>query len=475
MTLVFAAVLFAGSSPDALRAATLELEPCALPRIPEPLMCGRLPVPEDRAKPNGRSIELKVIVVPASGPKTQPPLYDLAGGPGLAATDGVDFWAMHPQRASRDIVLVDQRGTGGSAPLPCALEFSNPFAPLLDPKAVAACRDLLAKDHDLAQYSTAAAAADLDAVRAALSQERIDLIGLSYGTRMAQEYLRRYPDRVRAMVLLGTVHPGDKLPLNYARNAQDVLDELARQCAADATCSKAIPDLGRDLATLQQAFASGPVSARLATGEAVKLEAGPFWEAVRRQLTTTSGQRRLPWLLHEAAAGRYAPILTVLAPEAGPDGFSNGMLLSVVCPEDTLRISEAELQAAEGTVLGSHRLRAQIAACKAWGAPPVADPRPGLVRSNASVLLMAGEMDHVTPVSGALDVASALANSRVVRIPYLGHFPDEGVSNLDCYDSLINTFLARGSAADLDLACLETMKPVPFELGPTADVGTASR
>ena len=461
-----ASTLIAGCSPAHGQPA-LKLEACTVPRVSEPLMCGRLPVPEDRTRAGGRTISLNVVVVPATGTKTGPPFYDIAGGPGLAATDAADFWAGHPLRASRDIVLVDQRGTGRSVPLPCELEFSNPFEPLLDPQAVNACRERLSRDHDLARFSTAAAVADLDAVRAALGHERVDLSGLSYGTRVAQEYLRHHPDRVRAMVLLGAVHPGDKLPLNYSRNAEAVLDTLVRQCAADSACHSVIPDLGSDLAKLRRALDAGPVNVELPEGRTASLEAGPFWEAVRRQLTTTSGQRRLPWLLHEAAAGRFAPVLTVMAPPGGPDGFSNGMLLSVVCPEDTLRITDAELAAAGTASFGTHRLRAQIAACQAWGvAPLLDDPRPGLVRSDVPVLLMAGEVDHVTPASAAMDIASALPNGRVIRIPHLGHVPDEGISNLDCYDRLITEFLERGSARDLDAKCVETMSPAPFELDP---------
>ncbi|HEX4384246.1 MAG TPA: alpha/beta fold hydrolase, partial [Myxococcales bacterium] len=160
------------------------------------------------------------MIVPATGPRTLPPLYDFAGGPGISATAGADFWAgpgtIHRQH--RDVVLIDQRGTGQSAPLDCPeLHLGDLFEAPLDATAVAACRGRLSAKANLSRYSTAESIADFDAVRAALGHERIDISGLSYGSRLAQEYLRAYPDRVRAIALLGAVSPQAKLPLSFAR------------------------------------------------------------------------------------------------------------------------------------------------------------------------------------------------------------------------------------------------------------------
>jgi len=445
-------------------APRLDLQPCQLHDTPEPLLCGALTVPENRARPHKRSISLRVVVVPATGEKTLPPLYHLEGGPGLPATGSAAFWAtigtIHRQH--RDIVLVDQRGTGGSGALPCAVSFANPLEPVLAPDVVHACRYKLYPSADLSQYSTAAAVADLEAVRAALGHERIDLTGLSYGTRLAQQYLHAHPARVRAMALLGTVTPLEKLPLSFAPNAHAVLMRLAQQCEADADCRRAVPNATRDIAAVRAKFAAGPVRVTLPDGKAVALEAGPFWEGVRAQLTTTTSQRRLPWLLHEAARGRFAPILAAMQP--APDAAANGLLLSVSCPEDTLHITEAELAPLRDTVFGDYRARQQIGACRQWIAWPLL--RQGsFVTSDVPVLFMAGAMDHVTPVRWAQDVASGLVNARVVVVPDLGHFP-EGLSNMECYDRIINAFFEAGSANDLDLACLKSMRPPAFQLGP---------
>ena len=429
--------------------------------MPEPLLCGTLAVPENRLRPNGASISLKIVVVPATGARTLPPLYHLEGGPGFPATGSAPFWvtdgAIH--RLHRDVVLVDQRGTGGSNALPCAINFASPFEPVLDLDATRACRYQLSPKGDLSQYTTAAAVADIEAVRMKLGHELIDLAGLSYGTRVAQQYVQAHPKRVRAMLLMGTVTPQEKLPLSFATNAHAVLMRLAQQCEADADCRRAVPKASADIATLRAKFAAGPVRATLADKKSVTLQAGPFWEGVRALLATTASQRRLPWLLHEAARGRFAPILAAMP--AQPDAAANGLLLSVSCQEDTLHITEAELAPLRGTVFGDYRVRQQMAACGVW--PGSKLWRAGFVTSDVPVLLMAGDMDAVTPVQWAQDVASGMGNARVVTIPYLGHFPD-GMGNMECYDWVINDFFEKGSAADLDLSCIATMKPPPFEV-----------
>jgi pimeloyl-ACP methyl ester carboxylesterase len=378
-------------------------------------------------------IELHVVVLPATSARTLPPLYYLDGGPGIAASDGAEFWAtagsIHLQH--RDVVLVDQRGTGQSAPLQCPedVQIGNPLLPTLDVAAVGRCRDQLAAHADLSRYSTADAVADLDDVRAALGHERIDLLGLSYGTRVEQEYLRAHADRVRAAAMLGSLPPVEKLPLPFARNAQRVLDALARERAG----------MAEDVAIL------------------AKKEGGQFWEAVRALLTTTDAQRRLPALLHQAAQGRLEPILKAMRrPSVGADG----LLLAVSCPEDTLNITEAELAAQPKTVFGRYRTDQQLAACRAWKVPPRKVDR-SFVRVRTPVLLLAGSMDQITPPEWAEEIAAHLPASRVVTIPLLSHFPD-GLSHMECYDELLAQFYQAGDASGLDLACVRTMQPPPF-------------
>jgi pimeloyl-ACP methyl ester carboxylesterase len=446
----------------------LELKPCRVDGVAEPLLCGSLPVPEDRSDPDSRKISLKIVVLPAKGEKTLPPLYDLPGGPGIPATASAGFWAgpgsVH--RAHRDVVLVDQRGTGGSAALDCPVTFYDPLNQVLALHTIADCRTQLSARADLSQYTTSAAIADLDAVRAALGHDRIDLTGLSYGTRLAQEYVRAHPQRVRAMALIGTVTPTEKLPLSFSTNAQTVLERLSQQCASDRNCHAAIENLAGDAAVLKNTLARGGVNTTRKDGRTVRVEAGPFMEALRKQLSSTASQRRLPWLLHQAAYGDLQPLLRVMTGPAEPG--SNGLLLSVSCAEDTVRITAEEIASLSATVFGSYRVQRQIAACRVWRVPIVENPGPPFVKTDVPTLLIAGDMDAVTPVDWAHKVASHMANGRVVVIPNLGHVP-EGLSNIDCLDRIIGEFFAAGSAANLDLECVKSMKPPAFDV-PAAPV-----
>ncbi|HEY2027581.1 MAG TPA: alpha/beta fold hydrolase [Myxococcales bacterium] len=431
-------------SCHAARTAPLPLSPCTPKDSPQPLQCGRLSVPENRSNPSGRFISIQVAVVPATGERTSPPLYDFAGGPGISEVASAGYWltdgAIH--RRHRDVVLVDQRGTGGSAFLDCPeLSLGDASAEVFPDAAVESCRARLSQNADLAHYSTAETVADVDAVRAALGHDRIDISGLSYGSRVAQEYLRAHPDRVRAAVLLGAVSPEVKLPLTFAATAEETLEALARQCARDPDCHAAVPDLMADV----RGIAAPP----------------QFWEALRAQMITTDAQRRLPWLLHRAASGERGPLLEAMSPH--PDGASTALLLAVECPEDTLRATGAERATAAAGPFGDYRLRRQTAACRIWGVPPLPDSRPSFVTGDVPVLLLAGEMDSVTPPRWAEEIARHLRHARVVTIPNLGHFP-AGLSHMECYDQIIAQFFEAGSAEKLDTSCIQEMRPPPFSI-----------
>lgn len=449
--------------PPAAPPSPLKPAPCKLPASADAALCGVLTVPEDWGRTGGRELTLRVVVLPATGPRALPPLYHFEGGPGLPASIAAEFYATFgaAYRRYRDVVLLDQRGTGGSAPLTCPVFVTHPLLPVLDTPAVAACRVRLGEGADLARYGTAEAVRDVEHLRAALGHEQVDLIGLSYGTRVAQEYARAYPQRVRAIALLSAVSPEDKLPVTFGPNAAAVLASLVQRCRADRACSTAIPDLARDLALLRGRFAGGPVTVALPDGASAQLAPGPFWEAVRAQLATTAQQRRLPWLLHEAAQGRYEPLLAAIVPRAEPG--ENATLLSVSCVEDTLHLTEAEIAASADTVFGRYRVDQQLAACRAWAVPP--GPRPAFATGDWPVLLMSGAMDHVTPPAGAQAIARHLKNARVIVVPELGHFPD-GLAHMECYDEIVNRFFETGDATRLDRSCMRGMQPPPFEVPP---------
>jgi len=244
--LCFVALAAAADSPAARRIGTLALEPCTLaaPNSPTTVsgFCGRLAVAEDREASAGRRIELAVALVPSRAKRPLPdPVFMLAGGPGQSAleTYPAAAAAFRDVLRDRDVVLVDQRGTGGSNRLACpepdagagADAFGDPSAAR---KFAEAC--LAGLEADPRFYTTSDAVLDLEDVRAALGAEQVNLVGVSYGTRVALEYLRRHPDRTRTVVLDGVVPPELALGADHARNLENALDAHFAICEADATC-----------------------------------------------------------------------------------------------------------------------------------------------------------------------------------------------------------------------------------------------
>jgi pimeloyl-ACP methyl ester carboxylesterase len=462
-----------GESGAAADASSLELKPCQIPGIEKALLCGVLPVPENPARPDGRKIELHIVVLPALQKDSQRvPLFDLAGGPGIAASGGAPFFATAGQihRQHRDVVLVDQRGTGQSHPLPCPeIESASPLSAMYPVDAVRRCRRELEREADLTQYTTRNSARDLDAVRGALGYPKIDISALSYGTRLALTYLRAYPQHVRSAALIGTLSDDAKVPLNHGRNAQKTLDDVFRDCTEDVACQQAFPDLARRWQTVLQSVGAGTTATDSADGRESKvlLSRGPFAEAFRTMLVTTSGQRQIPFQVDHMSRGDFQPFLSRTL-HGGNQTFAEGLLLSITCAEDMAWITPDERhRAAQGTFLGTYRIDEQGRACKEWAVPAVKLAQPTMPVA-VPVLFLAGDRDYVTPPAWAAKVAAGFPNSRVLAIPKLGHFPD-GLDHMECFDAVMNDFFERGAVDKIDTACISTMAAPAFVIAETAE------
>jgi len=438
---------------------------CAESALAKLARCGTVEVPEDRTLQGGRRLQLNVMVFPATaGKAVLPPLFDIDGGPGLPDTKNAGFYATvgSAYRARRDVVLVDQRGTGGSNPLSCPELASAEVAykPLYSRDAVARCRKLLEAKADLKLYLTHQAVADLDAVRAALGYNKIDLFGLSYGTTVALRYLATYPQRVRAAVLLSVAPPSAMPPASHAPAAQRALDLLFAECAAELACRKAFDppnDLDRALQRLSADKASLP-------GEI-------FLEKLRSLMYQPSTSRRIPWIINRAASGNLKPFYDSTFPR-GTSPYYDGVFLSVTCSEGLALMNfQAAVAKARATRFGDYRLQRQRKACDEWPKGEAAADFLGPVNSPASVLLISGGMDPVTPPQWAEAVAKSLRHARLVAIPASGHVFD-GLSGIDtCFDPLVLKFLDTGDLREIDPACLDKMQPPPFT---TSDPATAA-
>jgi len=452
------------------------LRPCAIPGAAEKLLCGTYSVWENRATKHGRKIDLHIVVAPALTPRPEPdPVFVFAGGPGAAATDEAGGWAGDRiLRAHRDVVMIDQRGTGSSHRLDCHLprdpaDVQAYFEPTLPPAEVRRCRAELERNADLTQYTTSIAMDDIDEVREWLGYDRINLQGGSYGTRAAQVYMRRHGDHVRSAMLLGVAAMGQYLPLYHARDGKRSLDLVFDQCEAEAACAAAFPGLAaehqRVLDGLDRARGHATVKSPVdGSAVAVTIPRDAFSEQIRFMLYGAETSSAAPYVIHRAAQGDWEPFARVnmLSEPSFRAAISFGMHLSVTCAEDVPFVPEGAVEPAiAGTYLRGYRILQQIAACKEWprGAIP-ADFHAPLV-SDIPTLLVSGQLDPVTPPRWAEMVAPHLSRSMQLLFP-AGHHGPGGLSNPLCFRELVGRFIAAGTTDGLDTSCVATMKPPPF-------------
>lgn len=480
---LLAAAVAAPASRSAAQAGVpgLAVEPCTLPGVAGPARCGTLQVWENRTTESGRRIPIRFVVVSGTGPgPARVALTYLAGGPGDDATSAAGWMprVFGAAREGRDILLMDQRGTGESHPLHCSLfgpreDVASYLGAFLPAEKVRACVPGLQAKADLAHYTTDAMADDLDEVRAALGYERLDLYGGSYGTRAALVYMRRHPERVRSAVLLGVVPTDVSMPLYIARDTDRALFGVVAECEAEAACRAAFPRLRDDVRRSLERFAGGPVQAEVVPpgGRApvrIALSRDLYAEAVRYLLYNAGSAGLVPVMVHQAAAGDFGPIAEFALGRRVNlvDSGSHGVYLAVTCAEDVPHIAPGEGERlSEGTFLGGYRLRDQRAACAAWPRAPIDPGFRGPVVSGAPTLILSGEWDPVTPPVYGEQVARHLARSLHVVVPSGAH-GFGGLENSSCVDRLMNDFVRAADVAALDTSCVRTVRRRPFRTAP---------
>lgn len=464
---------------------TLRFSPCRLEHssrlVSIEAQCATLRVPEDESRPAGRQIDLFVARVPAiSGRKAPDPMLLIAGGPGMGTSEmypGV-AQAFARLRRERDIVIVDQRGTGRSNALRCGSATDRDLEAdtanfLAESRR---CATTLAQRADLRQYTTSVAVRDLERVRQALGVAQWNLYGVSYGTRVAQHYLRRYPARTRSVILDGVVPPGLALGPDIALDSQAAFDRILARCARDPACSDRFGDSRSHFERLQARLRTAPVSVTLpdpTSAEPVRMAFGPAHLAgvLRLQSYASSTASLLPLALYEAAerdnfttlAGLY-----LLSASSLGDSMAAGMHNSVVCTEDLPFVDESGVDRArlERTYIGVEQLDALRDICSYWPRGPLdADFRAPL-RSDVPVLLLSGGDDPVTPPGNAVRAMRGLSRARHLELPGQGH----GQIGATCMDRVITRFVGALDPKGLDARCLESVRPAPFFTTPS---GTA--
>jgi pimeloyl-ACP methyl ester carboxylesterase len=468
-TSLFAALLVGllGCTSKPAPSRTLALSPCRLPGVDGRLRCGTFDVFEDRAAKTGRKLSLHVAVMPALAPSPAPdPVFILAGGPGQAASEIAPILAAAFSRVNRDrdLVFVDQRGTGRSHKLECEPDatpsLNEALHPDLNEADILEC--LKSLDADPRLYTTPIAMDDLDDVRAALGYPRINLWGGSYGTRAALVYARRHPDHLRAMVLDGVAPMSLYLPLDMAKDADRALRLLFADCRAQKSCDQAWPTLQPRFEALLEKLEHTPAQVTLPdprTGAPTPLtiDRATFVRSLRGLLYDPTASTLIPLTIDRAIQGDFRPFAAEA--EATNMGIATGLLLSVVCTEDLPFTPLAKLEAAsKGTFGGMAVAQMFLDGCAHWPKGTLPDGYREPVRSEAPTLLLSGTLDPVTPPRWAKEAAKTLPHSLSETVPATGH----GTLAHACVRDLIEQFYQRGSVEGLASPCAADTTRPPF-------------
>ncbi len=477
-----------GAKPTQTNLKAIDLKPCTVAGVEGRVLCGTHEVFENRLTRKGRTISLKVVVFAATGSNPQPdPFVYIPGGPGSSATEDAPYLAkpFARIREQRDLLFVDQRGTGGSNPLNCKFfdeaapqSFLGYFFPLAD---VRKCREELEPKADLKLYTTAIAMDDLDDVRAALGYKQLNLYGASYGTRAALVYLRQHEEHVRTVTLHGVSPTNQFMPRIFPQDTERALQGVLSECATDAQCGKAFPNLKAEAQLVLERLLKGPVEVEI-TREAggndnqaktaapakfkVTLSRDLAAEAIRYMLYNPAAALRIPLFLHLAAQNNFVPLArAALDYRQGIVATgSNGMYLTVTCAEDLPWVDAKEAkQLAANTFLGDYRYRQQSEACSLWPRAEIPANYSQPIISKAPVLILTGEWDPVTPPANGAGVARHLPKSLHIVVPHGGH-GFNGLEGTDCIDRLQAEFVAKGTTEGLNADCVKTIKRKPWVL-----------
>ena len=472
--LAFVTLAGAGATCAATAAvapAPLALHACRLAGLGHDAQCGVLKRPLDPASPGGTQIDLHVVVIPALARQKLPdPIFFFAGGPGQSAITLAGTAEHFASRlgARRDLVLIDQRGTGHSAPLQCEVPAADEgLKRLLDRArqlaAIDDCRARLEKLPwgDLRFYTTTIAMADADAVRIALGAEQVDLMGVSYGTRAALEYLRVYPTHVRRAVIDGVAPPDMVLPDTEDVDARAAMQALFRDCAAEKACAAAHPALAQHWDALLASLPRPVDAVDPVTGQPLHatLTRDAVHNLVHQPLYSPSRGAMLPYAIDEAAAGRVNALFALSASVGErPVDMSEGQHLSVICAEDAPRMRPAD-DVADPGARGLYR-----AICARWPRGDVPAAFYTIPASPAPVLLLSGGIDPITPPRHAERVAKALGpKARSVVVANSGH----NVMSIACLGDAVFRYVDAATDAEaqaVDMGCAAKVpRPLAFQ------------
>lgn len=434
--------------------------------------CATFLRPENPNKPNGKQIELFVAKLPSNSPNPEADAFTIIqGGPGGSSVDmAISFrQVLNIIRLKRDILIVDQRGTGRSNGLYCDTPDEDQISMVFDQAQTAKftqdCRTKLA-DHDLAFYTTSVAVQDLDALRAAAGYQQLTLYGVSYGTRVAQHYLRRFPENTRAIIIDGVVDVGLNLAgAEIARRSQDAFDGMVKRCNQTPSCVNEFGDIAIKFKELRQRLINTPIDLELAhplTGKSTShtLSEIDLLGAVRLMPYSTEGIALLPMLIANAHSGHYLSLAAqaIAVTESFSADFATGMHNSVVCAEDAPFVEANAAAKSTNTYFGSDMIDGIRTACENWPKGLIDSDFREPFDSEKPVLILSGETDPITPPANGERAAKMFNNSKHLIVPSHGH----GVIGRGCMPFLIRDFVLSADLNDVKPGCIERERSMPF-------------
>jgi len=466
-------------------APALSLEDCRISAGPGypgiKARCGTLLRPVNPDDPGSPEIEIRVAVVPALNLNPEnDPIVPIAGGPGQGSVEFYSSYAgaFEPVRRNRDILLVDQRGTGESSRMDCpidddALLFEGEFTLDDTVRFIEECLEIL--PHDPRYFSTSVAVTDLEAIREALGYSALNLYGVSYGTRVAQHFARRYPDSTRTVVIDGVVPPQIALGPEIATESQKAVDRILARCVEDAACNERFPNIEATFVAMVAGLREASLEVSVPhpnTGraEVVKFGEAELAGAVRLLAYSPTTIALLPLFVHEAGQGNWVPLASqyMMTAIAMSDALALGMHNAVMCTEDMPFLERAtiDVDGIAASYMGTFQLDALEAICTTWPRGPIDADFKVPLATDIPFLLLSGDADPITPPRYAEMAAVDLTNATHLVGKHQGH----GQLGVGCMRNLVAEFVNSANPMAIDAQCMERNFVMPFFVdfsGPT--------
>lgn len=446
----------------------LTLENCHVDGIRSQVKCGMLQVPEDYNNVDGEHIGINFVVLPAiDNSDNKTPLMFLAGGPGQAAAELASGLTnvFYEVRKTRDLILVDQRGTGASHPLQCedAADY-DVYALTPEDFSIEDINDCISTlTGDLSQYNSENAIRDFDAVREALGHKKINIYGGSYGTRAGLVYMRMFPDSLRSVVL-DSVGPIE-VPIGlFGQSSARAFDLLLANCQKDSSCQQAYPQLEKEFQTLLTRLEKVPeeiniAHPRLGTQTKFLISKAKLLGTIRSQLYSVATRSLVPLIIHQAYLGNYMPLAGLISQTEGGQGIYIGLHFNIVCNEDYPRISARDFEMDANNNFGGDDSHFSLKmACPLWPTYRPSEAFYEPVTADIPTLILSGDLDPVTPPSNGEYSSRSLPNSHHIIVKNTAHT----VAMSTCASDLINEFLTSLSPETLDESCLDDIPNETF-------------